>query len=668
MLNVNFINSYEENYMDSKISINIEFISNPFLIDSIYGPTSIRDQYNGYMTITSNLTWKDISNNRAVSPLAFFPSRKPQDSNGLRECQYSLYFPYITNEQKKQLNVELNVKGCGYNLVTKKYYVQTFTDYLDNIYTSMGTPTYALYSIITQTDLCKNGTPVGSAIPLNVNISCNAPCLYTPQRYVLEDGRNIQDLTIYDILDFIENSSSKNIYYVNNRWNLSAYSGGYLIESKDYYVDLTWEEDFPPKSYIYYDESAGTYHYILNIAEDVVNYNENISDSTQTTLLPGGLVNEFKMMIDRDNYYDVKVTPTVWDTNIPIFNNKDIGDEYITAINDGDQKKIDELLLNAENSDKINKPYVKDIIDISIKPSIPSTTTNNLYLLNDYQFSDFLNIIYSADFIENIKNDMFGVDILANIINVRAFPIDIGANLITQQVTGLLFGTHMMEINGVRVINNNNFIIDCGSVFVSRRYYNYYDYAPYTTISLYLPFYGIVDLQPEIYNNSSVGIKYVIDVVTGFSLICVFKNESFIQSFTTNVSYNIAFSANNYTNYMQNIVNNVFGATANIATGKFDGLAGNVMGLATNKVNAIPFGEPSSTVNMALPMYPYILMTYHKYTKVNNEQEIYGYPSNTIDLVSNFTGFLQTSFIDVKGVPKNASDAISTLFSNGVYI
>lgn len=50
---------------------------------------------------------------------------------------------------------------------------------------------------------------------------------------------------------------------------------------------------------------------------------------------------------------------------------------------------------------------------------------------------------------------------------------------------------------------------------VSPEYYSFMDYAPYTTISLYIPFCGTVDLDPSIYMGHTVTVRLYIDYLTG---------------------------------------------------------------------------------------------------------------------------------------------------------
>lgn len=68
------------------------------------------------------------------------------------------------------------------------------------------------------------------------------------------------------------------------------------------------------------------------------------------------------------------------------------------------------------------------------------------------------------------------------------------------------------------VVTNQYTTIDCGSVNLREYYGNVLDYSPYTEVSLYLPFIGIVRLDTADVMRSSISVTYHVDVLTGACL------------------------------------------------------------------------------------------------------------------------------------------------------
>ena len=57
--------------------------------------------------------------------------------------------------------------------------------------------------------------------------------------------------------------------------------------------------------------------------------------------------------------------------------------------------------------------------------------------------------------------------------------------------------------------------VDCGSITFSEYYGNYLDYNPYTRITLFLPFVGEVQLDPDEVMGETVSVKYHVDAYSG---------------------------------------------------------------------------------------------------------------------------------------------------------
>ena len=70
---------------------------------------------------------------------------------------------------------------------------------------------------------------------------------------------------------------------------------------------------------------------------------------------------------------------------------------------------------------------------------------------------------------------------------------------------------------GANLVSAQYTTIDCGSVNVREQFGNVFDYTD-TTIRLYLPFIGIVDLDTSDVMRGSVHVVYHVDVITGACL------------------------------------------------------------------------------------------------------------------------------------------------------
>ena len=86
--------------------------------------------------------------------------------------------------------------------------------------------------------------------------------------------------------------------------------------------------------------------------------------------------------------------------------------------------------------------------------------------------------------------------------------------------------------------------INCGSVAIAETYNNVVDYTN-TTIDLYLPFIGFRPLTTSKIMGRTLNIKYVVNVLTGDGVCCVYADATLIETFNCNLSFEVPYKLNN---------------------------------------------------------------------------------------------------------------------------
>lgn len=676
MHNISLIGDFSLDYMNENVDITVTFVSNPFPAGGEYYPGHLQCGFNGTLRIYSQKTWGEICNNKPVSPFCLINAQDPADppQKYLNRWIIGMYFPWLDMFDNSDIEINCAITIAGKDNMTNTVYNQTITSftYFDYLYTQAG---YGLFPLWVQSDkVSRYGIWYDEPIQLAISIQCNAPVLEMQSRYVSVNGKNIgsNDLSLNDLL-FLNYNTDYNCY-VKNRWNFRQYDNGDLYKQENQYIDYSWSETYPPRSYLIRYTDKQNYTYKLYVDSKVIDFEQNASSGIlATNFLYGDRSLDYTDHVTGHEYRNI-ISPILWETNVPIFSSETQGQNYIAALDDGDTANALLILKNALNYDDLKTPTINDLMGVTLNPNIPLTTTNNVYLLNEDTFGYFLDSLYSQSFWEIIKNGLYGRDVYENIINVRSFPVSL-SQLTTTTTNAINFCSYTMDLTGVKAVLDYVFIVDCGTVFIPRKFNNFYDFDPYTDITLYLPFYGAIQLDCADYMNSEVGVKYSVDVTTGFVVISVFKNGTIMQSFTSNISYNISFSASNYTEYMHNIINTAESTVGNIANAvdgsiNYTGLMTNATDIIfpTNRLKAITYGVPSAVSNTTLPQFPYVLIRYRDYTKLDNEQKVYGYPSNAIGRIGDFSGFLKCGYVDIAGLPLPAKNAIYSQLKNGIYI
>lgn len=191
--------------------------------------------------------------------------------------------------------------------------------------------------------------------------------------------------------------------------------------------------------------------------------------------------------------------------------------------------------------------------------------------------------------------------------------------------------------------------VDCGSVNVPENKHNATDYTPYTSIHIYLPFIGIVELDPDEIMNGSVNVKYHIDVYTGACLceVRITRTEdvpsgAVLYTFTGNCAQQLPLTSASFAGALSAIV------TTGIAIGT-GGSGGALVSAA--KMGAIGhslthdmvhIGHSSSlTANAGImgARKPYIIIGRRHGYDANGYNELYGFPANKTVYLGNCSGY-----------------------------
>lgn len=96
---------------------------------------------------------------------------------------------------------------------------------------------------------------------------------------------------------------------------------------------------------------------------------------------------------------------------------------------------------------------------------------------------------------------------------------------------------------------------------------NFLDYAPYTKIQFYLPYVGIVDVDPcDIYNHT-LDIYYLYEPTTGKGKACIKSNSGVTYSWDCMLGTSVPFTISNMNQLMQNLALGGIKAAGIYATG-----------------------------------------------------------------------------------------------------
>lgn len=217
---------------------------------------------------------------------------------------------------------------------------------------------------------------------------------------------------------------------------------------------------------------------------------------------------------------------------------------------------------------------------------------------------------------------------------------------------------------------------DCGWIQLPKWIGCFLDFAPYVKLSLYLPYIGYRDLNPNDVMGHSIHVVYHIDCLTGGCCAMIETEQTLLYSFNGSCIANVPLTATNFSSAIQNAisaVSSVGKGIGNLATGNIGGTIGNLTDAANAALNMGPDIQRSGAMGGAAG-----LMSYQKPMLVIERPRmcvplnLNHFKGNTLYVTRQLSacqGFTQIDMINLDGVPCTSTERkeLETILHEGVY-
>lgn len=319
-------------------------------------------------------------------------------------------------------------------------------------------------------------------------------------------------------------------------------------------------------------------------------------------------------------------------------------------------------------------PIIPTPIIIPPMPDPETTESNALFTVYSPTISQLNALggyLWSADIIDIIKKMWQNpLDGIINLLKVYAIPTTGGNSTIK-------LGYLDTQVSA-KVVSSQFVTIDCGSVPVPELKHNATDYPPYTSMQLYLPFVGIVELDGTEFVNGSIHVVYRVDVYTGSCLAEVRATRSpdlgddLLYAFPGMASQQIPLSSTNAGGAISSLISMIGGGVAIAAGGGVAGIAGGMAighSLTHEMVHVSRSGSISSNSGILGPRKPRLIFSRRANYDAAMYSEQYGYPANTTVYLGNCSGYTRVKECHIQSTANEAEKAeIYQLLRSGVIL
>lgn len=297
----------------------------------------------------------------------------------------------------------------------------------------------------------------------------------------------------------------------------------------------------------------------------------------------------------------------------------------------------------------------------------------------------------------NLSTCLYGTTLGGLITNLAINPLDfiISLNIFpyTPSVgtsTNVVLGKWVCTDSGVDSLGGNVLgspitsqykVIHFGHVDIQEQWGSFLDYT-HTTIELYLPFIGVVDVDTAEVMEGGIDLDYTIDFLTGMCVANVncnrtvelpdgrVKNQKSQHSYQGNCAMNIPLSQQQYGNMIGSIINaGVSGMKA--------GLPGVGISVASDvasggfKPSVTTKGSITANAGYCSVLYPYIRITRPISAVSDSYQETVGYPSYIDSTLGDCDDYCVCDSIDLRsitGATASEIERIRQMCMEGVHV
>lgn len=291
-----------------------------------------------------------------------------------------------------------------------------------------------------------------------------------------------------------------------------------------------------------------------------------------------------------------------------------------------------------------------------------------IYNPTQAQLDSFGSWLWSSNFVEQLKK-LFN-DPMQAIIGVHK----VYATPPTSGSANIICGYLDSGVSAAKVSAQYT-SIDCGTVNLYEYFGNVFDYDPYTKVSVYLPFIGVVPLKTSEVMRASINIIYGVDVITGACLakIKVIRDGAgaILYSYGGSCACHYPISSGSYSGIISGVLTAATGIAASVATGNpLAAAAGVVSGASHMRATVQHSGGFTGCSGAMGPKIPYIIIERPQTKMANGYEAFEGIPQNEVVSIGSCSGYARFSEVHVMSSRAYDSELseIETLLKNGVLI
>lgn len=311
-----------------------------------------------------------------------------------------------------------------------------------------------------------------------------------------------------------------------------------------------------------------------------------------------------------------------------------------------------------------------DPIEIDSKPLLTTGDFLRVYKLTATDLSALQAKLISNGFLDGLIAKL-RTDAMDYIVGLNAIPIN-ATNVASSTIKIANLDTEIEASYLSWYIED----IDFGEIPLTEYFQTFMDYSPYTKLSVYIPYCGIVPLNVDNFMNDKISLKCRVDMLTGQFVVFISNSVGVITTVSGNCAYQLPIRSNDYNRLVTSglgLLGGIVGTAGALATGNIP-LAvgagiGTVGGLvatsqAMTKPDVTSKGSLGGNYGLLGNRIPYLIIQRPSISVPSDYGKTIGYMSRITAKLGDLTGYTVVEEIHLEHI--SATDDEKKLIENAL--
>ena len=291
-----------------------------------------------------------------------------------------------------------------------------------------------------------------------------------------------------------------------------------------------------------------------------------------------------------------------------------------------------------------------------------SGALSSCYSMTKERLQSLGNFLFSSSFLDNIL--LINNSPIENILSIKALPFTISGT-----TEAIKLGNVDTGINGEKCSECLKYTL--GSFTINEKYHSFLDYAPFTSVEIYLPFIGLCDLDINVLVNRTISINYIVDCITGSLKVQLLYNSKPLYQFNGTIGVDIPIASSNRAQVELGLLSSGIGAVSSIASGNVMGAIYSGLNMASSQYHTNTSGCASANTDFHNNRTCYVIVNRPKADTISSYNSTHGKPCNLTKRLGNLNGMTKVNKdVQLKNISctEEERNLLRELLTNGIIL